>query len=417
MIQLIRGFKDILPGEVELWQFIEKQTTSLFENFGFRDIRIPIMERTELFSRSIGEETDIVEKEMYTFADRKGDMITLRPEATASIVRSYIQHSLYAADPVQKLYTIGPMFRRERPQKGRYRQFYQIDAEVFGVSSPLIDAQIMFMLTTLFTRLSVSDCTAKINSLGCPNCRPAFTAGLSELLSEKADALCEDCSRRSTRNPLRVLDCKVPACREAMADAPAILDYLCPECRTHFDSVMRHLTIMGVSFELDRRLVRGLDYYTRTAFEIQTSLLGAQSAIAGGGRYDGLVKALGGPDIPAIGFAIGVDRLAEIAAQHHSDLSRKPKLFIAALGEASQTLAFEWVSRLAATGIHAEMDMSGRSLKSQMKQADRLGAQHVLISGDTELNNGQVLLRNMVTKEQVPVPVKDIVEVLRNRYT
>lgn len=417
MIQLIRGFKDILPGEVELWQFIEKQTTSLFENFGFRDIRIPIMERTELFSRSIGEETDIVEKEMYTFADRKGDMITLRPEATASIVRSYIQHSLYAADPVQKLYTIGPMFRRERPQKGRYRQFYQIDAEVFGVSSPLIDAQIMFMLTTLFTRLSVSDCTAKINSLGCPNCRPAFTAGLSELLSEKADALCEDCSRRSTRNPLRVLDCKVPACREALADAPAILDYLCPDCRTHFDSVMRHLTIMGVSFELDRRLVRGLDYYTRTAFEIQTSLLGAQSAIAGGGRYDGLVKALGGPDIPAIGFAIGVDRLAEIAAQHHSDLSRKPKLFIAALGEASQTLAFEWVSRLAATGIHAEMDMSGRSLKSQMKQADRLGAQHVLISGDTELNNGQVLLRNMVTKEQVPVPVKDIVEVLRNRYT
>jgi histidyl-tRNA synthetase len=416
MIQLIRGFKDILPGEVELWQFIEKQTTTLFENFGFRDIRIPIMERTELFSRSIGEETDIVEKEMYTFADRKGELITLRPEATASIVRSYIQHSLYAADPVQKLYTIGPMFRRERPQKGRYRQFYQIDAEVFGVSSPLIDAQIMFMLTTLFTRLSVSDCTAKINSLGCPDCRPAFTAGLSGLLSEKADDLCEDCSRRSTRNPLRVLDCKVPACQEAMAGAPSILDYLCTACREHFNSVMRHLTIMGVSFELDRRLVRGLDYYTRTAFEIQTSLLGAQSAIAGGGRYDGLVKALGGPDIPAIGFAIGVDRLAEIAAHQHPDLSSKPKLFIAALGEASQTLAFEWVSRLAATGIHAEMDMSGRSLKSQMKQANRLGADHVLISGDTELENGQVLLRNMITKEQAPLPVEDIVETLRNRF-
>ena len=345
MIQLIRGFKDILPGEVELWQFIEKQTTSLFENFGFKDIRIPIMERTELFSRSIGEETDIVEKEMYTFPDRKGDLITLRPEATASIVRSYIQHRMYAADPVQKLYTIGPMFRRERPQKGRYRQFYQIDAEVFGVSSPLMDAQIMFMLMTLFARLSVTDCTAKINSLGCPNCRPAFTAGLSGLLSEKADALCEDCSRRSARNPLRVLDCKVPACKAAMADAPSILDYLCPDCRSHFDSVMRHLTLLGVSFELDKRLVRGLDYYTRTAFEIQTTLLGAQSAIAGGGRYDGLVKALGGPDIPAIGFAIGVDRLAEIAAQNHPDLSRKPKVFIAALGETSQTLAFEWVSR------------------------------------------------------------------------
>jgi histidyl-tRNA synthetase len=416
MIQLIRGFKDILPGEVELWQFIEKQTSSLFEAFGFRDIRIPVMERTELFSRSIGEETDIVEKEMYTFADRKGDMITLRPEATASIVRAYIQHRLYTADPVQKLYTIGPMFRRERPQKGRYRQFYQIDAEVFGVSSPLIDAQIMFMLTTLFTRLSVSNCTAKINSLGCPNCRPAFTAGLAGLLSEKADTLCEDCSRRSTRNPLRVLDCKVPACREAMVDAPSILDYLCSDCRSHFDSVMQHLTLLGVSFELDKRLVRGLDYYTRTAFEIQTSLLGAQSAIAGGGRYDGLVKALGGPDIPAIGFAIGVDRLAEIAAQHHPDLTQKPELFIAALGGASQTLAFEWVSRLAAAGIHAEMDMSGRSLKSQMKQADRIGADHVLISGDTELENGQVLLRNMITKEQTPLPVKDIVEALRNRF-
>ena len=416
MIQLIRGFKDILPGEVELWQFIEKQTSSLFEAFGFQDIRIPVMEHTELFSRSIGEETDIVEKEMYTFPDRKGDLITLRPEATASIVRSYIQHRMYAADPVQKLYTIGPMFRRERPQKGRYRQFYQIDAEVFGVASPLIDAQIMFMLTTLFTRLSVSDCTAKINSLGCPNCRPAFTAGLSGLLSEKAEALCEDCSRRSTRNPLRVMDCKVPACREAMVEAPSIVDYLCADCRRHFDAVMHHLTMLGVSFELDKRLVRGLDYYTRTAFEIQTTQLGAQSAIAGGGRYDGLVKALGGPDIPAIGFAIGVDRLAEIAGRHHPDLSKKPKLFIAALGDASQTLAFEWVSRLAAAGIHAEMDMSNRSLKSQMKQADRLGAEHVLISGDTELQNGQVLLRDMITKEQAPMLVKDIVETLRNRF-
>jgi histidyl-tRNA synthetase len=416
MIQLIRGFKDILPGEVELWQFIEKQTASLFENFGFKDIRIPIMERTELFSRSIGEETDIVEKEMYTFADRKGDLITLRPEATASIVRSYIQHRLYAADPVQKLYTIGPMFRRERPQKGRYRQFYQIDAEVFGVSSPLMDAQIMFMLMTLFARLSVTDCSAKINSLGCPDCRPAFTAGLSRLLTEKADALCEDCARRSARNPLRVLDCKVPACKAAMADAPSILDFLCPDCRSHFDSVMRHLTLLGVPFELDKRLVRGLDYYTRTAFEIQTTLLGAQSAIAGGGRYDGLVKALGGPDIPAIGFAIGVDRLAEIAGHSHPDLSRKPKLFIAALGDVSRTLAFEWVSKLAAAGIHSEMDMAGRSLKSQMKQADRLGAEHVLISGDAELEKGQVLLRDMATKDQFHVPVKDLVEAMRTRF-
>lgn len=416
MIQLIRGFKDILPGEVEIWQHIEKETKSLFEDFGFKDIRIPIMEKTELFSRSIGEETDIVEKEMYTFPDRKGDMITLRPEATASIVRSYIQHRLYALDPVQKLYTIGPMFRRERPQKGRYRQFYQIDAEVFGVESPLIDTQLIFMLMTLFARLSVTDCSAKINSLGCPDCRPEFSSALNQLIAEKKDSLCEDCSRRSAKNPLRVLDCKVPGCRKAMEGAPSILDHLCQKCLDHFDSVTRHLGLLGVSFELDRRLVRGLDYYTRTAFEIQTNLLGAQNAIAGGGRYDGLVKALGGPDIPAIGFAIGVDRLAEICAGHIHDLSRRPRLFVAALGEDAQSLALEWVSRFAAFGVHAEMDMGNRSLKSQMKHADRLGAAHVLIAGDTELSNGQVLLRNMDTKEQEKIPLEGLVEKIKNRF-
>ena len=246
MIQLIRGFKDILPGEVELWQQIENTAVSLLEDFGFNEIRIPVIERTELFARSIGEDTDIVEKEMYTFPDRKGDLLTLRPEATASIVRSYIQHRLYAKDPVQKFYTIGPMFRRERPQKGRYRQFYQINAEVFGVDSALIDAQLIFLLVTLFARLAVTDIKAHINSLGCPLCRPDFKATLGGFLSSVIGKLCSDCNKRHARNPLRVLDCKVPACREALEEVPSILDSLCPECDRHFEMLKDSLERLHV---------------------------------------------------------------------------------------------------------------------------------------------------------------------------
>ncbi|MBE9529870.1 MAG: histidine--tRNA ligase [Proteobacteria bacterium] len=410
MIQLIRGFKDILPGEVELWQYIEKTARSLFEDFGFKEIRIPIMERTELFARSIGEDTDIVEKEMYTFPDRKGSLITLRPEATASVCRSYIQHKLYSKDPVQKYFTIGPMFRRERPQKGRYRQFYQINAEIFGVDSPLVDVELIFLLVTLFSRLSVSDVEAHINSLGCPECRPKFNAVLSDFLTSSTGNLCSDCVRRKDRNPLRVLDCKVPACREAMAHAPSILDYLCPACSQHFETVKTALDAMNVPFTIDKRLVRGLDYYTRTTFEIQTGSLGAQSAVAGGGRYDGLVKALGGPDTPATGFAIGLDRLAEITGLNCNDFIKTPDIYLAALGEKSLSLAFEWKSALCLEGVKTEMDFGDKSLKSQMKRADRLGAKHVLIVGDNEIKQGSVILRNMTTKEQVTIPIEHVVE-------
>lgn len=410
MIQLIRGFKDILPGEVELWQYIEKTARSLFEDFGFKEIRIPIMERTELFARSIGEDTDIVEKEMYTFPDRKGSLITLRPEATASVCRSYIQHKLYSKDPVQKYFTIGPMFRRERPQKGRYRQFYQINAEIFGVDSPLVDVELIFLLVTLFSRLSVSDVEAHINSLGCPECRPKFKAVLSDFLTSSTGNLCSDCVRRKDRNPLRVLDCKVPACREAMAHAPSILDYLCPACSQHFETVKTALDAMNVPFTIDKRLVRGLDYYTRTTFEIQTGSLGAQSAVAGGGRYDGLVKALGGPDTPATGFAIGLDRLAEITGLNCNDFIKTPDIYLAALGEKSLSLAFEWKSALCLEGVKTEMDFGDKSLKSQMKRADRLGAKHVLIVGDNEIKQGSVILRNMTTKEQVTIPIEHVVE-------
>lgn len=415
MIKIVRGFKDILPADTALWQHVEGVVRELLEDFGFAELRIPVLEQTELFARSIGAGTDIVEKEMYTFPDRKGDMITLRPEATASIVRAYIQHKLFAKDPVQKFYLLGPMFRRERPQKGRYRQFYQIDAEIFGVASPLADVQLILMLVTLFDRLQVPDVNAHINTLGCPQCRPGYKSALREMLMSVSDRLCSDCVRRRDRNPLRVLDCKVPACREALENAPSLLDHLCSECQDDFDEVRNSLDKLKVPYVIDKRLVRGLDYYARTTFEIQTGSLGAQSAVAGGGRYDGLVKELGGPQIPATGFAIGFDRLAEISGLKPAEFERKPDIFVAAIGEKSQSLAFEWICQLGLTGIGAEMDFSHKSLKSQMKRADRLGATYVLILGDKELEEGAATLRNMATKEQVSLPIDSMVEKIKSK--
>ncbi len=410
MIQLIRGFRDILPAEVGLWQWIERTARDLFEGFGYHEIRIPVMERTELFARSIGEQTDIVEKEMYTFPDRKGELITLRPEATASVVRAYIQHRLYAQEPVQKFYTIGPMFRRERPQKGRYRQFYQINVEVFGVASALVDVQLILMLVTLLERLAVEDVHVHANSLGCPICRPGFRKALSAYLASRTDSLCSDCRRRSGKNPLRVLDCKVPDCRTAMADAPAITDYLCDDCRAHFDIFRAALDELQIGYIIDPRLVRGLDYYTRTTFEIQTGSLGAQSAVAGGGRYDGLVQALGGPEMPATGFAIGLDRLAELVAAQGKEPDLGPDLFIAALGDQSRRLAFRWACDLGLAGVQTEMEYGERSLKSQMKRANRLKAQRVLIVGENELAAGKAVLRDMQTREQQEVPLSQVVD-------
>ncbi len=413
MIQSLKGFRDILPGDVEVWQHMEMTARDLFEDFGFKEIRPPVMEKTELFKRSIGEETDIVGKEMYTFKSRGGKSITLRPEATASVVRSYIQHKMYAVEPVRKLYTIGPMFRSENPQQGRYRQFYQINAEVFGIASPLIDAQLIFMLMTFFSRLQVKDIGAHINSLGCKKCRPEFHKALSVLLSKVGDSLCDDCNKRSLKNPLRTLDCKVTSCRNALAEAPAIVDFLCEECTEHFDAVKRFLDRQGISFEVDKQLVRGLDYYTRTTFEIQTGLLGAQNAVAGGGRYDGLVKALGGPEQPAIGFAVGCDRLIEIMTLDKKAYMKNPSVFVAALGTQSMDMAYGWVCELNNIGIPTEMDYSGRSLKSQMKRADRMNAAYVLIVGEEEIKKGEAVLRDMNTKEQALIPLNSIVDNLQ----
>ena len=409
-MQTIRGFRDILPEHISLWQKVEKEATRLFEAFGFKEIRIPVLEKTQLFARSIGEATDIVEKEMYTFVDRKGDKLTLRPEATASIVRSYIQHKMYATDPIRKFFMMGPMFRRERPQKGRYRQFYQIDAEVFGVESAYIDSQLIFILTELFRRLGLTGLSAHVNSLGCPDCRPSFQRALLDFIASKKDRLCDNCLRRMDKNPLRILDCKVTSCKDALQNAPATLDHLCNDCEDHFATVKKTLENQGVDFIVDKSLVRGLDYYTRTAWEIQTTTLGAQSAVAGGGRYDGLVKELGGPQTPGIGFAIGFDRLVEAMEQ----MDKAPEapsldLFLICLGDTATEKGYHWSCELNQIGIRTEMDFRGKSMKALMKRANKLNAHSVLIAGENELTKNAVILRDMTTKKQVSLATETLV--------
>ncbi len=412
MFTRVKGFQDILPQETGLWRHVEATICNLFEGFGFSEVRPPILEQTELFARSIGAETDIVEKEMYTFTDRGGQSLTMRPEATASVVRAYIEHKLYAGDPVQKLYTIGPMFRRERPQKGRYRQFYQINAEVFGLRDPKADAELILLLMTFMEHLELPGMVLCINSLGCAGCRPRFKEALRSFLLKHSARLCTDCLRRRDKNPLRIFDCKVPACNEAVLDGPAILDHLCEECQEHFQKLKAILKNFHVPYQINHRLVRGLDYYTRTTFELIDRSLGAQNAVAGGGRYDGLIKALGGPDQPGIGFAIGVDRLVEGLRGRAGLFQQRPHLFIAALGKKAQEIAFAWVQALRKQNVRVEMDFEDRSLKTQMRRADKLGAAYTLLLGDRELDTGEAVLRNMHTKQQESVPLRGLVESL-----
>ena len=397
-ISALNGFKDILPAEVVLWQRLETAARDILARFHFAEIRLPILEKTELFARSIGETTDVVEKEMYTFVD-KG--ITMRPEATASLARAYIEHSLWVQRPVQRLFTIGPMFRHERPQLGRQRQFHQLNVEVLGADNPKVDAELMAMGSMLLEQLGLS-VSLELNSLGCPECRPQFRQKLLAFLNERMDHLCDDCRRRSTTNPLRALDCKNPSCREQVADAPSILDHLCSGCADHFQVVRDKLDQMGVVYRLNKFMVRGLDYYCRTTFEFITGNLGAQSAVGGGGRYDGLVELLGGPkNTPGIGFAMGLERLVLLMQQQQED--QRPDevdLFVAGLGERAADLCFGLAQQLRRNGVRIGLDHEGRSLKSQMKQADKTGASYVLIVGDTELEAGEGVLRNMATQEQ-----------------
>jgi histidyl-tRNA synthetase len=389
----VKGFNDILPGEVEKWQHIEATARRVFELYGLSEIRIPILEKTELFSRSIGDATDIVEKEMYSFEDKGGNKVTMRPEGTASVMRAFIEHKMHALDPVARLYYMGPMFRYERPQKGRYRQFHQIGAELTGVATPSIDAHVLTMLTHFFAELGLTEPTLQINSLGCPNCRPVYREALKRFLLGRIELLCEDCERRYETNPLRALDCKSPGCQEATKGAPSMLDYLCPDCSDHFAKTRSYLDSVGTGYSINERMVRGLDYYTRTTFEMVTSMLGSQSAVAAGGRYDGLISELGGPQLPGIGFAIGVERVALLLAE--KDFSRRPDLFIAAMGEKAQAEAFGLMVALQRRGAAVELDYEGKSLKSQMRRADKFKSRFTLIVGEDELIRGTAPLKDM----------------------
>ena len=411
MIHGIKGVKDILPEESRRWQAIEAAARRTATLFGFQEIRVPIFEVTELFARSIGATTDIVEKEMYTFQDRDGSSLTLRPEATAGVVRAYIEHSLSGQPTSQKLFYVGPMFRHERPQAGRLRQFHQFGVESFSSTSPYADVEVMSLLWRFLTGLGLTGLTLELNSLGEASDRPGYRRVLVEYLKAKEGLLCGNCRRRMESNPLRVLDCKVPECRSATADAPKLTDHLSPFAQDHFRQVTEGLTDLGIPFSLNPRLVRGLDYYTLTTFEVTTGNLGAQNAVGAGGRYDGLVKTLGGSDTPAVGFAVGLERVALLLPEQALQ-AQNPLVFIAAFGSTSTKIGARILDGLRAAGVRAESDLRGASLKSQLRHADRLGASTVVILGEDEVAQGAAVLRNMTTKEQQTVPLDRVVEAL-----
>ena len=412
-ITVIKGFKDILPEDTPQWCRVESVARHVFGSFGFREIRVPIMEKTELFKRSIGETTDIVEKEMYTFRDRDEELLTLRPEATASVIRAYIEHNMQSAEPVSRLFTIGPMFRRERPQKGRFRQFHQIDVELFGDDNPQSDVEVILMLVHFLETTGLSELALEINSLGCKACRPTFSKAVVDYLKGSEEKLCPDCQRRMVTNPLRVFDCKVESCSSIIAQAPRILDYLCTGCNDHFSEVKSYLNDLNVQYTINPTMVRGLDYYIRTAFEVKSGALGAQNSLAGGGRYDGLVGDLGGPEVAGIGFGVGIERLLASLPDTEKN-NYKTDLFIAALGPRAQKIGFQLACELRLTGISAAMDYSDKSLKSQMKRADKLNSSYTLIFGDKEIDEKRLELRDMNTKIQQVLPLDNLQDSIIN---
>lgn len=406
-----RGTKDIMPADVKAWRYLEETMRKICAQYGYKEIRTPVFEHTELFLRGIGETTDVVEKEMYTFNDRGNRSITLRPENTASAVRAYIEHKLYAEPAPTKLFYIGPMFRYDRPQAGRYRQFHQFGIEALGVQGPNIDAEIILLAVQILQSLGLKDLKLKINSVGCPKCRPLHREKLQEFFKPHFDELCKDCQSRYDRNPLRLLDCKNPHCQELGAGAPSLEECLCDECREHFEGLKQLLTAAGIEYEVDHNLVRGLDYYTKTAFEIQYKPLGAQSAVCGGGRYDGLIEEVGGPATPGIGFAMGMERvLLALESQNLlPDVQEAMDVFAVCPNQEYFPIVFKTVIDLRRAGLKAEFDFQGRSMKAQMKQANRVNAKYVLIFGEDEFARGQVVLRNMSTSEQKEIAITDII--------
>jgi histidyl-tRNA synthetase len=394
------GTRDLLPDEIHRWQYVEERARSLFERYGFSEIRTPLLEPTELFARGIGSDTDIVGKEMYTFEDQSGRSVTLRPEATASVVRSYVQHTMYRGAGVTRLYYIGPMFRHEKKQRGRWRQFYQIGAEVLGSDHPAIEAEVIEMVQAFLGSLGIES-RLLVNSVGCPGCRPAYMRLLREALRGSQEQFCEDCRRRTETNALRVFDCKVESCQPHIEKLPKISDHLCQSCSDHFRRFRGYLEASAVEYEVVPRLVRGLDYYVRTAFELISAGLGAQNALAGGGRYDGLAEAIGGPPVQGVGFAMGIDRLVMILpVEAGSERLLQPDVYIAFVGDGALDRAREVARLLRAHSFSCVLDYSAASLKSQMRLANRLKARHVLIIGNEEVRSGRYLVKRMADSNQ-----------------
>jgi len=414
-IKTLRGFRDILGEELEKFKRIETVFRRYCDLLGFREIELPILEKTELFVRSIGDTTDIVEKEMFTFTDVGGDSLTMRPEATAGMVRSYLQEGLYATERMTKVCTVGPMFRHERPQKGRYREFHQIDVEVFGVTEALVDAELIFMIRMLLDELGVGPYRIEVNSVGCKTCRESFRKVLIDFFETRKSELCEDCLRRLERNPLRIFDCKNEQCIRVTGDSPLLFGSLCGECRDHFGLFERYVKEFGIDVEINKRLVRGLDYYTKTVFEVTSEDLGAQKAFIAGGRYDNLVEEMGGPATAGIGFAIGVERLAMLLPA--STEKAEKRCFFACVGDRARDHLVPFLKACVVEGITLKYAYDAKSLKAQMRYADNLKCDFVLILGDDEIDKSVITLRNMAdkTQQELPLDPEKVIEEIKKQ--
>lgn len=404
----LKGIQDILPPDVYIWQAIESAARDVFHKYGFQEIRLPIIESTDIFIRSIGETTDIVEKEMYTFLDKAGRSITMRPEGTAPAVRCYVEHYLHRLPSPQKFFYSGHMFRYERPQKGRFRQFYQIGAEAFGVLQASMDAEIIVMLKSLLETIGLKELNFELNSIGCERCRPDYKNALLKFFKDRFSDFCPDCQRRYEFNPLRILDCKVERCVELRQGVPAVTEYLCIDCNEHFNDLISRLQSLNIRYALKPDMVRGLDYYTRTAFEVTSEHLGAQKAVAAGGRYDKLVEEFGGPSTPAIGFAVGMERIAALLKENMTGEYPAPRVFIATLGREAEMEGFRIAGDLRGKGLWVEPNYGGASLKSQLRKADKICADFALIIGDDELRTGKIQWKNLKNGDQGEVEIQDI---------
>ncbi len=412
-----KGTQDIVPGSVEKWQYLENEIRKICSDYGYQEIRTPIFEATELFQRGVGETTDIVNKEMYTFMDKGNRSITLRPEGTASVCRAYVENKLYGQPQPIKLYYLGPMFRYENTQAGRFRQFHQFGAEILGGDNPLADAEVIHLIWEFFRRVGIKNLKVHINSVGCSVCRIEHRDRLQEFLQDKKTYLCNDCQVRFEKNPMRILDCKNPSCQAIVTDVPTTLDTLCGDCAEHFTKVQKLLTMAEIDYHINPKMVRGLDYYQKTAFEVIAEGIGAQSAICGGGRYDGLVEEIGGPTTPGIGFAMGIERILAVLENQDKDFEeeKEGRVVVAALGDLAQQEGFKLCTELRQAGISTVMDLMGRGLKSQMKFADRQGARYVLIMGEEELAKDIVIVRDMSLGDQTEVPRDKIKDFLLDK--